>query len=107
VLRGEVYKLKSWPLSLGHEQQGERYAIIVQSDSLPILSTVVVIPTSTKVRETTFHIPIADLDGDPTFALCEQVCAIDYNKRLGAFSGFVDYDELLAIDRALRLVQDL
>jgi len=45
VQRGEVYRFKV-PKGLGHEQQGERYGLVLQSDALLPRSVVVIAPTS-------------------------------------------------------------
>ena len=45
-VRGEVYRLRSPRGARGHEQAGVRYAVVVESDLLP-LSTWLVAPTST------------------------------------------------------------
>ena len=39
----------------GHEQQGVRYGVIVQTDALMVLSTVLVAPTSTSSRAASFR----------------------------------------------------
>ncbi|PWJ48455.1 mRNA interferase MazF [Quadrisphaera granulorum] len=108
--RGEVYELATSPLSRGDHLQGRdqrerRLAVVVQSTALPLLSTVVVVPTSTTVFEAQWHVAIAMPD-TTTYALCEQVSAVDPS-RLGSFRGMTSYEELRDIDDALRLVQDL
>lgn len=50
-MRGDLYRLKAPRDSRGHEQAGQRYAAVLQSDDLP-LSTWVIAPTSTGRRET-------------------------------------------------------
>lgn len=46
-VRGVVYRLRA-PLEAGrHEQQGSRYAVVVQADDFEAWSTWLVAPTST------------------------------------------------------------
>ena len=103
-MRGDVFALKVARDVRGHEQAGKRYAVVVQSDSLP-LSTWLVAPTSTSARPATFRPPI-ELKGVLTRVLVEQTAAIDPS-RLGEQAGHVTFDELRKIDAALRLVLQL
>ena len=80
-MRGEVYRLRSPRGAQGHEQAGTRYAVVVQSDLLP-LSTWLVAPTSTSARAATFR-PEVFIDGRPTRVLAEQTSAVD-PERLGS-----------------------
>jgi mRNA interferase MazF len=88
----------------GREQQGQRYAVVVQSDDLP-LSTWLVSPTSTSARPATFR-PEIELNGTPARVLVEQTTAVD-PQRLGDRVGRLTSDELASVDRALRIVLDL
>jgi mRNA interferase MazF len=103
-VRGEVYRLRASRHAGGHEQTGQRYAVVVQSDELP-LSTWLVAPTSTSARAASFR-PEIEIAGQVTRVLVEQTAAIDPT-RLGDQFGQVGYDELRQIDAALRLVLDL
>lgn len=103
-MRGEIYRLRAPRGPRGHEQSGQRYAVVVQSDELP-LSTWLVAPTSTSARAASFR-PELDIAGQVTRVLVEQTAAIDPT-RLGDQFGRVSYDELRRIDAALRLVLDL
>lgn len=106
-MRGEVYRLRAprGPhAARGHEQGGPRYAVVVQSDLLP-LSTWLVAPTSTSAREATFR-PLVEVGGQPTRVLAEQTAAVDPS-RLGDAVGHLSLDELQRVDAALRLVLDL
>ena len=69
-MRGEVYRLRSPRGARGHEQAGVRYAVVVQSDLLP-LSTWLVAPTSTSARAATFR-PEVSIEGRSTKVLAEQ-----------------------------------
>lgn len=100
-MRGDVYQLNAPRGSRGHEQAGRRYAVVVQSDDLP-LSTTMVAPTSTSARPTSFR-PTITIDGVATHVLVEQATAVDPS-RLGDFAGRLSWDELQGVDEALRLV---
>jgi mRNA interferase MazF len=50
AVRGEIYELCAGPQAKGHEPQGRRYAVVVQTDHLT-LSTVIAAPTSTSARD--------------------------------------------------------
>ena len=103
-MRGEVYCLRAPRDRRGHEQGGSRYAVVVQSDHLP-LSTWLVAPTSTSARPASFR-PEVEIAGRITRVLAEQTVAVDPN-RLGESSGHLTFDELRRLDAALRLVLDL
>ncbi len=103
-MRGEVYRLRSPRDTRGHEQAGTRYAVVVQSDLLP-LSTWLVAPTSTAARAATFR-PEVLINGRPTRVLAEQTSAVD-PQRLGDSTGHLTFDELRRVDAALRLVLSL
>jgi mRNA interferase MazF len=83
--RGEV-----WFADLGeprndHEQAGRRPAVILQTDDLSPLSTVVIVPFTTQMRRTglahTVLVPAkeAGLEHD-SVALCHQIRALDRRK---------------------------
>jgi mRNA interferase MazF len=103
-VRGEVYRLGSPRGARGHEQAGVRYAVVVQSDLLP-LSTWLVAPTSTSARAATFRPEVA-IEGHPTRVLAEQTSAVD-PQRLRESAGHLSFDELRQVDAALRLVLGL
>jgi mRNA interferase MazF len=103
-VRGEVYRLRAPRDARGHEQSGARYAVVVQSDQLP-LSTWLVAPTSTSARAATFR-PEVEIGGSTTRVLAEQATAVDPT-RLGDPVGQLSFTELRRVDAALRLVLDL
>ena len=103
-MRGEVYRLKSPRGARGHEQSGARFAVVVQSDLLP-LSTWLVAPTSTSARSASFR-PEVVVKGRTTRVLAEQTAAID-PERLGDPAGLLTFDEMRQVDAALRVVLSL
>ena len=100
-MRGDIFRLSAPRDARGHEQQGARYAVILQSDRLST-STVLVAPTTTKSFPAVFH-PLVDMHGTPVVVLVEQTGAVD-PQRLGSFAGRLDPHEMVAVDDALRLV---
>jgi mRNA interferase MazF len=105
VQRGEVYRRRAPRDQRGHEQAGARYGVVVQADELLNLSTVLVAPTSTRALPASFR-PEVEVAGRPTRVLVEQMGAVDPS-RLGESQGFVSFEELRAVDRALATVTGL
>jgi mRNA interferase MazF len=104
-VRGEIFRLNQPRGRLGREQDGARYAIVVQTSELDVLSTWLVAPTSTSARPASFR-PEVQVRGRTTRLLCEQTTAVDPS-RLGDPVGFLSLDEMQQVDDALRLVLDL
>jgi len=105
VVRGEVFRLPAPGRARGHEQQGARYAVVVQADDLLGLSTALVAPTSTSARPATFR-PTIELLGGETRVLVEQTTVVD-PQRLGDSAGRLTAAEMQALDDALRLILGL
>ena len=103
-MRGDIHELKASRDAQGHERRGNRFAVVVQSDLLP-LSTWLVAPTSTSARPTSFR-PEIEIDGKTTYVLAEQTAAVQ-PERLGRIVGHLSHTEMMAIDAALRVVLDL
>jgi mRNA interferase MazF len=103
-VRGDVYQLRAPRDARGHEQRGNRYAVVVQSDLLP-LSTWLVAPTSTSAREASFR-PEVEVDAKTTRVLVEQTTAVD-PERLGSLVGHLSAREMAEIDAALVVVLGL
>jgi mRNA interferase MazF len=99
-----VHELRAPRDAKGHEQRGNRYAVVVQSDLLP-LSTWLVAPTSTSARPTSFR-PEVEINGKTTYVLAEQTAAVR-PKRLGRIVGHLSDQEMTMVDEALRIVLDL
>ncbi|MEV4379653.1 type II toxin-antitoxin system PemK/MazF family toxin [Streptosporangium sp. NPDC049644] len=63
--RGDVYRLRAPKNTVGHEQRGERFAILLPPDRLAHISTMLVAPTSTSAAPSIFR-PEIELDGTTT-----------------------------------------
>ena len=103
-MRGDIHRLRAPKAVRGHEQEGTRFAVLLQSEDL-LLSTVLVAPTSRSSAQRIFR-PTINIDDEPTQVLIEQTSAVAY-ERLGNRVGRVTLDELLQINEALRLVLEL
>jgi mRNA interferase MazF len=103
-VRGDVHRLRAPRSVRGREQTGERYAVVLQSDALP-LSTLLIAPTSASARPASFR-PEVSIAGARTRVLVEQTTAVDPS-RLGEHAGSLTAEELREIDRALHVVLDL
>ncbi len=101
-MRGEVYRLPA--RGKGHEQQGRRYAVVLQPDWLA-LSTWVTAFTSTSARETSFRPPVR-IANRRTLVMCDQLATVDLN-RLTEPESFLSVEEMQRVDEALSLVLDL
>jgi len=103
-VRGDIHRLRAPRGTRGHEQDGSRYAVVVQSDLLP-LSTWLVAPTSTSAQPASFR-PEIEIAGRTTRILVEQTVAVDPS-RLGEIVGRLALHELSEVDAALRVVLSL
>lgn len=104
-MRGDIYRLKAPRAAQGHEQRGQRYAVVVQASAYDHLSTWLVAPTTTKSFDSLLH-PTIELLGEDVRVLIEQTTAVD-PQRLGEFVGRVGGGELMMINEALRAVLEL
>lgn len=104
MLRGDVYRFKL-PKSVGHEQHGDRFGVVVQADEFLPRSVVIVAPTSRSARAASFR-PEIELDGRTTLVLVEQIGAVDAG-RLGGLAGHLSREELWGVDDALSTVLGL
>jgi mRNA interferase MazF len=103
-VRGDIHRFRAPRDTQGHEQQGARFAVIVQSDDL-MLSTLLVAPTSRSAPARSFR-PTITINNEETQVLVEQTSAVA-PERLGDFVGRVTLDELRGINDALRLALEL
>ncbi|MBX6169584.1 MAG: type II toxin-antitoxin system PemK/MazF family toxin [Thermobispora bispora] len=104
-MRGDVYRLRAPRDAMAHEQRGERFAVILQSDYLAHLSTVLIAPTSASASPAPFR-PEVELLGKQSRVMVEQTMAVAPH-RLGDFAGRLDPAELEEIDEALHTVLGL
>ncbi len=102
--RGDVYKFRV-PKGIGHEQDGERFAVVVQADELLPRSVVLVAPTSRSARPASFR-PEIEVAGEVTRVLVEQLGAVDV-QRLGRRFAHLAVEEVWAVDDALTTVLGL
>jgi len=104
VQRGDVHRFRV-PKGTGHEQQGEPFGVVVQSDALLPRSVVVIAPTSRGARPASFR-PEVSVAGGLTRVLVEQAGAVD-TQRLGRRVGRLSTEEMWAVDDALVTVLGL
>ena len=102
--RGDVYRFKV-PKGVGHEQRGERYGVVVQSDVMLPRSVVVIAPTSRSAKPGSFR-PEVEVAGGSTRVLVEQLGAVNV-QRLGRRVGSLTAEEMWSIDDALVVVLGL
>lgn len=102
--RGDVYRFKV-PKGVGHEQHGERYGVVVQSEVMLPRSVVIVAPTSRSAKAASFR-PEVEVAGDLTRVLVEQIGAVDV-QRLGRRVGRLTAEDMWAVDEALVVVLGL
>ncbi len=100
IFRGAIYEIKALPGARGHEQQGRRYAVIIQSDRFAS-STLIVAMTSTSAGPAVYR-PEIEFDGTKSRILVDQIYTVT-PERLGDFKGSLEGNELAALDRALML----
>lgn len=104
MLRGDIFRFRATDAS-GREQRGPRFGVVVQSNILSPLSTVIVAPTSQGAIDTHFR-PVISVENERTKVLVEQMTAVDA-RRLGDVAGHVSIEEVWAIDEAIALVVGL
>jgi mRNA interferase MazF len=104
-VRGDVYRLRAVRDAIGHEQQGPRYAVVLQSDDLH-LSTAIVAPTSTRAHPYAFR-PEVTVRGAVTLLMLDQLRAVDVEKAIGDHVGRLTPTELVDVNRLLRAVLDV
>ncbi len=102
--RGDVLRFKP-RARVGHEQRGERFAVVLQADALLPRSVVIVAPTSTSARPASFR-PEIHVRKQLTRVLVEQLGAVDV-QRLGQSVSHLTQEELWSVDEALLTVLGL
>ena len=103
MYRGDVYSYTPTK-GKGHEQQGPRFCVVLQSDHLH-KTMVIIAPTSTSAMDLD-HRPTVQIRDQTTLVMVEQMGAAS-PQRLGDFIGTVTLAELSAIEDAMRIVLDL
>jgi mRNA interferase MazF len=104
VQRGDVVVLRL-PKGVGDEQRGQRFGVVVQSDALLPRSVVLIAPTSTSAKNSSFR-PEIQILGERTKVLVEQVAALDVG-RLGEIVMNLHGEAMWNIDDALSTVLGL
>lgn len=104
-MRGDVYQLRAPRNAVGHEQQGSRYAVVLQSDDLN-LSTAIVAPTSTRAYPYVFR-PEVTVRGVQTRIMLDQFRAVDVEKAIGDHVGRLSPADMVEVNRLLRAVLDI
>ncbi|MGQ0849630.1 MAG: type II toxin-antitoxin system PemK/MazF family toxin [Actinomycetota bacterium] len=102
--RGDIFALRL-PRTVGHEQHGRRFGVVVQSDAFLPRSVVLVAPTSISAKPASFR-PEINIEGTSTRVLVEQVGAVDVG-RLGDLAGHLSPEEQWGVDGALLTVLGL
>ncbi|WP_157254333.1 type II toxin-antitoxin system PemK/MazF family toxin [Nonomuraea typhae] len=100
IFRGAIREVKPFTGGRGHEQQGKRYGIVIQSGRFAT-STVTVALTSTSAGPAIYR-PEIEFDGVKTRVLTDQIYSVDPS-RLGLFKGGLEPHEIADLDRALML----
>lgn len=102
--RGDIHRVRFGKAS-ERSQAGVRPAVVLQSDALAPLSTVVVAPLSRSAAAGRFR-PVVDVNGTPTTVMTEQMTAVDVS-RVGTRLGRLEAEEAGEVDNAVRLVLGL
>ena len=109
--RGEVWLVDLGQPKEDHEQAGRRPAVVLQTDDLSPLSTVVIIPLTTQLSRAGFAntvlIPAREAGQDRDLvALCHQFRALDRRKLIRKI-GELDPERLSEIELAVLFVSGL
>jgi mRNA interferase MazF len=100
IFRGAIYEIKTLPGARDHEQQGRRYAVIIQSDHFAT-STVTVAMTSSSAGPAIYR-PEVEFNGTKSRILTDQTYSVSPS-RLGDFKRALEAHETADLDRALML----
>jgi mRNA interferase MazF len=98
--RGDIVALRQPRNATGHELRGQRYGVVVQSDDLAWLSTLLIAPTSTSAQPTVFR-PEVTVRGRTTRVMVDQVTAMG-RARVGRRVGRLSAGEIREMEAALR-----
>jgi mRNA interferase MazF len=103
-LRGDVYEFPP-RAPKGHQQAGDRYGVVVQNDSFA-WNTVVIAPTSASAKPMLMR-PQVQVGDARTVVMVDQLQSVDPELRLGRKVGRLSFEDVQAVDEALRAVFDL
>jgi mRNA interferase MazF len=108
--RGEVWLVNLNPVR-GHEQAGERPALVVSADIFNHgpAGLVVVVPTTTRERGIPFHVEVIPPEGGlrkRSFIKCEDVRSIS-TERLSKCLGEICSATMAQVEDRLRILQGL
>ena len=110
--RGEIWRISLDPVA-GHEQAGDRPALIVSDDRLNASAAglVVVVPLTRTRRNVPSHVEIRPHEGGvrgTSYAMCEQVRAVSIERlRQGPWGAPISADLMGEVERRLRLLLGL
>jgi mRNA interferase MazF len=105
-VRGAVHRFRPGAQTRGHEQQGNRYAVVVLATRFVHLSQWIIVPTSTRARAAAYR-PLIEIAGRSTVALCDGLVAVDPEQRLDEQIGYLPHSAMREIDWSLALLLDL
>jgi len=102
MLRGEIWWVDFDP-SVGGEIQKTRLAIIVSNDaSNRNLNRVQVVPITSSVARVYPCEAVIELSGEPRKAMADQIATVS-KQRLKSKIGTLSFDDLRAVERAIRV----
>jgi mRNA-degrading endonuclease toxin of MazEF toxin-antitoxin module len=102
IRRGDVFRV-AFGQGKGHELKDPHYAVVIQSDAYP-LGTVIVVPLSSSAAPVDWRVPV-QIVGQVTYALVEQVRAIDVESRLREYVGTIAHTDVMAsIEEELAMI---
>ena len=107
--RGEIWRISLDPVA-GHEQAGDRPALVISDDRINASAAglVIVVPLTRTDRTIPSHVEINPPEGgvrERSFAMCEQVRAVSVERLRGAAWGPPLSPALLSeVERRLRLL---
>jgi mRNA interferase MazF len=109
-LRGEIWQVALDPV-VGHEQGGNRPAVVVSSNALNAgpSSLVIVVPLTRRDRGNPFNVPVEASERgvkNPSVALCDMVRSVSH-ERLSFRRGTVDAAALAEIEDRLLVLLDI